>query len=177
MANSMQSLLLQNHFVQDSCRPGITFRGAKTTRSMLGSIAVTADEERIYELLQEKVAKAVPKRDFARFDRRIGKAGQGWTSLLLRGKAPVPTLGTLLAVLHQIELAPSEFFAEAFPPSGESEEDALIRMFLKSLEGGGPAGSLFDRAVEKKVAEAVAPLQERLRKLEAATSLQPPDQP
>ena len=130
---------------------------------------MTPDEERVYELLREKVGKAVPKRDFARFDRLIGKSGQGWTSLLLRGKAPVPTLGTLLAVLRQIRVAPAELFAEAFPsPSSETEEDALIRLFLRSLEGG-PGGSLFDRAVERKVEEAVAPLQERLRKLEAAS--------
>lgn len=110
--------------------------------------------------------RSVPRRDFARFDRDIGKAGQGWTSLLLRGKAPVPTLGTLLAVLHHIGIAPTEFFAEAFPPPfPETDEDALIRMFLKSLEGG-PVGRLFDRVVAQKVAEAVAPLQERLRKLE-----------
>jgi len=127
---------------------------------------VTPDEERAYELLREKVGKSVLKRDFARFDRDIGKAGQGWTSLLLRGKAPVPTLGTLLAVLHQIGIAPAEFFAEAFPPpSPETDEDALIRMFLKSLESG-PVGSLFNRVVAQKVAEAVAPLQERLKKLE-----------
>ena len=133
---------------------------------MLPFLAVTPEEERVYELLREKVGKAVPKRDFARFDRLIGKSGQGWTSLLLRGKAPVPTLGTLLAVLRQIKVTPSELFTEAFPsPASDTDEDILIRLFLKSLEGG-PAGSLFDRAVERKVAEAVAPLQERLRKLE-----------
>jgi hypothetical protein len=147
------------------------FHSASTVRSpperrMLRSLAVTPDEVRVYELLREKVGKAVPRRDFARFDRLMGKSGQGWTSLLLRGKAPVPTLGTLLAVLHHIEIAPSKFFAEAFPsPSAETDEDALIQLFLKSLEGG-PVASLFDRVVAEKVAEAVAPLLERLKKLE-----------
>ena len=134
---------------------------------MRGTIAaVTPDEERVYALLQEKVGKAVSKRDFARFDRLIGKSGQGWTSLLLRGKAPVPTLGTLLVVLRQIRVTPAELFAEAFPlPTSETEEDALIRLFLKSLEDG-PGGSLFDRAVERKVEEALAPYRKRLEELE-----------
>lgn len=75
----------------------------------------TLYEDPVRDLLAAKVRARFEEagRGYARWlDKEIGKEGQGWTSKLLNGTAPIPTIETLLRVLRALALPPTQFFAE-----------------------------------------------------------------
>lgn len=121
---------------------------------------MTLDEERVYELLRERLQEEAKRRGrgfLLEFDRAIGKDKQGWASKLLNGAAPMFTIGTLLAALRQLRLTPSRFFLELeenhgweVPPDTAHE---AVQAFLKSLDTSGELRNLVRQEIQKILKE------------------------
>lgn len=112
-------------------------------------------DDPVRDLLAVKVRARFEEagRGYARWlDREIGKEGQGWTSKLLNGTAPVPTIDTLLRVLRALGLPPAEFFSEmqATLP-GWSERE--VRTLDGAIEASNESMPAIHRSVEEYLAQ------------------------
>lgn len=107
-------------------------------------------EDPVRDLLAAKVRARFDEagRGYARWlDREIGKEGQGWTSKLLNGTAPVPTIDTLLRVLRALGLPPTQFFSELQAKLGWSERE--MRTFDGAIEASNESMPVIHRSVEE----------------------------
>lgn len=121
---------------------------------------MTPDEERVYELLREKLREEASRQGrgfLLEFDRSIGKGKQGWSSKLLNGAAPMFTIGTLLAALRHLRLTPSRFFLELEEKHGWEEPPGppqqAVEAFLRSLDATGELRELVRQEVRKILKE------------------------
>lgn len=116
---------------------------------------LSPDEESVLRTLRERLEAGLPKRGMRDFDRRIGRAGSGWTSRFLSGReSRVPTLGSLLRILRELGIHPADFFEEALPRT-----EALSAAEARAAYEGA-------RGVVKRLEE----LDARLRRIEERAS-------
>ena len=112
------------------------------------------EEQAVLRTLRAKLEAGLGPRGRREFDRRIGRPSSGWTSRFLTGKETrVPTVGSLLRILRELDIHPADFFAEAFPL-----QDSPLR--------ADEARSAYEGA--KGLAKRVAEVEERVRRLEGA---------